>query len=321
MADVAIRVLDPDGAVVGTSAAGIPAYVSNLLVGIAELAGVTAPLDLFTLEVDAHGATVHASASVVDNRTGDPVLVLEGPVDQGELLVPGVAHLPGALGSRWRTDVTLLNPGDEPLTCRLDYQPEVPLPDDHGLDVTLQAHQVLQLEDVLGSLVGADAATKGFLRLRGIGGSSAPQVAARTYNLAATGTFGQRLEVYGPDELLGAGETRAIAGVTTGDPAGDGVGFRTNLGLANGSSTESARLLITLYGGPEGQVVGQIPYTLEPDQFVQFDPFAAVGLGSGLDAYGSIEVRVEEGGPVAAYASVVDNGTQDPILIPALPVE
>ena len=27
---------------------------------------------------------------------------------------------------------------------------------------------------------------------------------------------------------------------------------------------------------------------------------------------------MEEGGPVAAYASVVDNGTQDPILIPAL---
>jgi hypothetical protein len=32
-------------------------------------------------------------------------------------------------------------------------------------------------------------------------------------------------------------------------------------------------------------------------------------------------VRVVEGGPVAAYASVVDNGTRDPILIPALPVE
>ena len=81
---------------------------------------------------------------------------------------------------------------------------------------------------------------------------------------------------------------------------------------------EQETLLITLYAGPEGQVVGQIPYTLEPDQFVQFDPFTAVGLGSDYSAYGSIEVEVQEGGPVAAYASVVDNGTQDPILIPTL---
>ena len=65
-------------------------------------------------------------------------------------------------------------------------------------------------------------------------------------------------------------------------------------------------------------MVGQIPYTLQAGQFVQFDPFTAVGLGSDYSVYGSIEVEVQEGGPVAAYASVVDNGTQDPILIPTL---
>jgi PKD repeat protein len=318
---VVVRVLGANGEALGSTAAGIPPYVSNLLVGVAELAGVTAPLDLFTVEVDAGGAAVHASASLVDNRTGDPVLVVEGPVGQPELVVPGVAHLPGALGSRWRTDVTLLNPGGEPLSCRLDYVPESPLPDEHGLDLTLGPRQAVMLEDVLGSLVGADAATKGFLRVRGTGGSAAPRVAARTYNVAADGTFGQRLEVYGADQLAAAGQTRAIAGVATGDPAGDGVGFRTNLGLTNASSSAPARLLVTLYAGPEGQVVGQIPYILAPAQFVQFDPFAAVGLGGDLNAFGSIEVRVDEGGPVAAYASVVDNATQDPILIPALPVE
>jgi hypothetical protein len=56
---------------------------------------------------------------------------------------------------------------------------------------------------------------------------------------------------------------------------------------------------------------------LEPGQFLQLDPFAALGL-SDLDINAAISLRVDAGGAVAAYASVVDNGTQDPILIPAL---
>ena len=33
---------------------------------------------------------------------------------------------------------------------------------------------------------------------------------------------------------------------------------------------------------------------------------------------GSVRIEVLSGGPVAAYASVIDNGTQDPILVPAV---
>ncbi len=39
-----------------------------------------------------------------------------------------------------------------------------------------------------------------------------------------------------------------------------------------------------------------------------------------LDMDGSIEIKVLSGGPVAAYASQIDNRTQDPILIPAVEV-
>ena len=37
-----------------------------------------------------------------------------------------------------------------------------------------------------------------------------------------------------------------------------------------------------------------------------------------VDMDGSVEIKVLWGGPVAAYASVIDNRTQDPILIPAV---
>jgi hypothetical protein len=36
------------------------------------------------------------------------------------------------------------------------------------------------------------------------------------------------------------------------------------------------------------------------------------------DLCGTARVRVEGGGPVAAYASIIDNRTQDPIMVPAL---
>ncbi len=316
--NIAIRILDTGGATVGAYTAGIPGSSSNLMVGIAELAGVTEPLDLFTVEVDAGGAAVHASASMIDQLTGDPVLYTANAGQLGGLFVPGVAHLPGALGSQWRSDLSLFNPTLETMTARVDFVPEDPLPFDYARVVPLAPQASATIRDILGDLVGSTANTKGYLRVRNTGGTVAPTVAARTYNQADGGTFGQKLHVYDQDTLVHAGETRYIPGVATGDPAGDGIGYRTNLGLTNTDEGSAAQVLVTLFAGLAGEVVGQIPYTLEPAQFVQFNPFSAAGLGSDFSAYGSIEVSVTQGGPVAAYASVVDNGTQDPILIPAL---
>jgi hypothetical protein len=314
--DIVIKVLDPSGTVIGTHWAGIPGASSNLLVGIAELAGVTGPLDLFTLEVDAGEAMVAASSSVIDQVTGDPVLYRPGVLQDGKVYVAGAAHLPGELGSQWRSDLTLFNPTLTMQEILVEYVPEVALPLSYSVEFPLLARQSMMIRDILPFIHLSLDNTKGYLRVHNVEGPTAPMVAARTYNQATSGTFGQNLEVCGYEQLIFAGETRYIPGVATGNAFGDDIGYRTNLGLTNASETSSAQLLITLYG-PQGEVVGQIPYPLQPGQFAQFDPYAAIGQAD-LDTYGSIEVWVEEGGPVAAYGSVVDNGTQDPILIPAL---
>ena len=315
---IVVNILDAYGTVVGTYGAGIQGSSSNLLVGIVELAGVTEPLDLFTIEVDAGGAPVTASASLIDETTGDPVLYGPGDLEEGEVCLPGVAHLPGALGSQWRSDMTLFNPTLQTISARFDYVPEVALPLSYYFVVDLPARQSFMIQDVLGFLVGDNANTKGYLRVRATEGPTTPMVVARTYNQADERHLRPEPRGLRPRRRARRRGDPLHPGRRHRRPGGDGVGYRTNLGLTNASQTSTARVLVTIYGDLQGQVVGQIPYTLQAGQFVQFDPFTAVGLGSDYSVYGSIEVEVQEGGPVAAYASVVDNGTQDPILIPTL---
>ncbi|HSL16430.1 MAG TPA: hypothetical protein VLB51_00825, partial [Methylomirabilota bacterium] len=67
--------------------------------------------------------------------------------------------------------------------------------------------------------------------------------------------------------------------------------------------------------------VGRIPgVVLQPGVFIQENVFQVAYLAN-VEMDGSVEVKVLSGGPVAAYASLIDNRTQDPILIPAVVVE
>ena len=62
--------------------------------------------------------------------------------------------------------------------------------------------------------------------------------------------------------------------------------------------------------------MGKIPgLPVEPGQYVQFDIFQGLQLGA-FDMDASIELDVLE---VAAYASIIDNKTQDPIFIRNMP--
>jgi hypothetical protein len=61
-------------------------------------------------------------------------------------------------------------------------------------------------------------------------------------------------------------------------------------------------------------------FPLSRGQFVQANIFEALGIGD-QDMEASVEITVVSGGPVAAYASEIDNHTQDPILVPAMPME
>ena len=149
VAGITIRVLDPNGNVLAEKDdVGLPPFSSVQVVNVAREAGVTGDLDLFSLEIDAQGEYVTAYASLIDNRTGDPVMYTPVRSKDAMVYLPGTAHVEGVAGSVWRSDMTLFNPSDEPMNVELAYHPEDQQGAQNGW--SLQPKASLFLPDVVG---------------------------------------------------------------------------------------------------------------------------------------------------------------------------
>jgi hypothetical protein len=160
-----------------------------------------------------------------------------------------------------------------------------------------------------------DTDSKGYFVVTSRGDYGVPHMVARTYNLAGSGgTFGQNLMVFGDADLIHEGESGYVPGV--GNSPSPDTGFRTNVGVLNTDADSGATISVTLYD-TEGDVVASLSeYWIPPAKFLQYNIFQALGIDEEMHA--SIEVHVVSGGPVAVYASEIDNRTQDPILVPAM---
>jgi len=91
------------------------------------------------------------------------------------------------------------------------------------------------------------------------------------------------------------------------------------VGVLNTSEDTTAVIDIHIYDINGVRAGGIIGLHVPPGIFFQDNIFEVAFLAN-EDMDGSIEIKVRSGGPLAAYASVIDNRTQDPILIPAVEV-
>jgi hypothetical protein len=270
-----------------------------------------------TIDVTTSGAFVWAYASVIDNRTGDPTIVpleLEGgggasarSAPAFERTIPAAAHAPGVHESLWRTDVALVNASGAEVGVDVRF---VPAGGGEPVTKTVRvAPGTRAWSDVLVSLFGLDAGSpiSGALHFR----SDGPLVvSSRTFNVTEQGSFGAHL----------AGIDRSLA-LT---PERPGVlpqlkrtpSTRTNVGLANpGASPVGVAILLR---AADGAAIGtEKLVTVPPGGLVQEnDVFASCGAGDAALAWARIEVRTV-GGEAFAYASIIDNRTGDPTIVPA----
>ena len=302
-------------------AATIPAMSTIQINGIAEVAWAGTDLDLFSVRVDTDVDTVMAWASVVDNKTGDPVLYNPMALEAASrtMVIPGVAHLSGANNSQWRSDITFFNTDVRPLNTDVTYVPSEDLEVNDPLEIDgLQPGYALFYPDVLAlEFLPEGTTSKGYFIVDGPGQEPPLQPAARTYNLDSEGgTFGQNLHVFDGTDLLTPGHRAFIPGITL--SADGNTGFRTNLGLLNIDSNGGAEVALTLFN-EEGEIAGTVANLwLAPGQLSQFNVATRMGL-QGVDLRGTMMIEQLSGVATAAYASVIDNMTQDPILIPAVP--
>jgi hypothetical protein len=133
-------------------------------------------------------------------------------------------------------------------------------------------------------------------------------VVSRTFNDAGTGTYGQHVPAVPVGAALEPPDRGDLLQLRE-DPA-----FRTNLGLVNLDSA-SVRVRVVVLD-ELGVARGARVYELAAHEVRQHNRFL-VDLAGGELVHATAVVSPEVG-RVVAYASVVDNGTGDPVLV--LPV-
>jgi len=241
------------------------------------------------------------------------------------LYLPASAHVKGALGTDWRSDVELHNLADQSASVTLWLLA-------HGADnrspetaeIIVPPGSSVRLADVLAGQFSLDGQAALMLSV----GSGRILATSRTYNLLAAGnplglpggsTFGQYIPALERSAATAFGEEGRL--IQLSHSAVSSSGFRSNLGLVNMTS-ESLDIEVGLYTA-DGLLLGTVPVTLPPFGYQQLNRvYSLVTAGDVDDGYAVVRTTTELG-RFFAYASVVDNLTGDPIAITAaeVPVE
>jgi CubicO group peptidase (beta-lactamase class C family) len=239
---------------------------------------------------------IYVYGSVIDNATGDPTAIpMKTEKGVHRQWVAAAAHGRGVQGSTWRTDLCLLNLSGHPATAEIIFRRsdgETAL-----LPVNLLDRRQIVLEDVVSQLGLVGSGSIEVLSDQPILASS------RTFNAGADGTYGLFLD-----------GVSATAGANCGDTVWlpqlrQDQGFRTNIGLVN-TGDDTARVRIVLYEASGNELVSRWR-TLEPRSSTHLqEPYSRLAGRSDISS-GSAKIVVASGQGVVAYASVIDNATND----------
>jgi len=255
------------------------------------------------------GAKFFTYASVIDNRTGDPVYITPGvgTASAGQsLYIPGSAHVNGLGGTHWRTDVEIHNPGTTTATYRIELlkrgqgntSPQ-------SRTYNLSPGHSVRYTDALSTLFGFTGAAA----LRITPSSGTVTVSSRTYNEASKGTYGQFVPAVGTDQAVTDGHDGYLLQLAETNE------YRTNIGFVNATGS-GVHMDVAMYDG-SGSQLGNRRYFLDPYKYEQrAQIFTEVTSRTVSNGY-AIITTVESGARVYAYASVVDNRSGDPVYVPA----
>jgi PKD repeat protein len=297
-----LLLLDSNGNTLGSTQVTVPAgnFQQAALSGYFPQAGTAAQSGM-TLRVSAAVPdAISAYASMVDNRTQDPVYLQGIPADStGRLLLPAVGRAPGANGTFWRSDVTFHNPTGSTLNLSLRYLPA-------GLDnrgvqarnLTVAPGRTTTLSDILdwyGLATGSGA-----LEVTWSGGTG-PVISSRTYTSVANGgTYGQSI-----DAVSTFGSDRWVPGLRS------DASFRSNAGFVN-AGDQTIGVALTLLAENGTQIA--TGFLALPPQSQAQNSLAALFPGVNVASLGTVTLQAHtDGTGLFVYGSLVDNDSGDPV--------
>ena len=225
------------------------------------------------------------------------------------LYIPGAANVAGANGSRWTTDLELMNRGAEQAsyTVELLVRGQANL-SPQSVSFELAPGNAVRYSDALDSLFEAQGAAT--LRITSVRGDL--MASSRTSTANGNGSLGQYIEgmdtanAAGPDQLLHLIQLQSDESA------------RTNIGIVSASPT-AIQVDLQFFAG-DGTSLGESQIEVEAFASIQIDDvFSSLGTAKVLDEVHDAFAVVSSsttGAAFFAYASVVDNGTNDPIFVP-----
>ncbi|MFN7987602.1 MAG: hypothetical protein U0529_09025 [Thermoanaerobaculia bacterium] len=243
--------------------------------------------------------TMTYGPSEVEAVADDAVLALT-PVSTTAWILPSAAWVHGEAGSYWTTRFTLANPGPDDAVATLKWLGhDADGRGGHEFTYLVRAGETLAPEMTTWELSFAES--WGAILVTST--SPALVLQSETSTRLSGGTAGQALPALGPGDFAGA-TPKTLA------PIRQTGAFRTNLVLAN--PTEDAETALVALYGADGALLGSREVELPPLGMTQVSGVAAA-LGAPYLALGRLAVSTPTpGGAVAAYASVIDNTTNDP---------
>ena len=246
------------------------------------------------------------------------------------LMVMDVArNLPGRNDTLWNTDLTLYNPTDQEMVLKMAVKRPDATPREESRSFSLLSHETRSLEQVL-SYVGLDfqKASLWFYQADPIyrGMKPLPVISARTHTglVAPYDDYGQFVMVYPVYQATTRKLTLYFTGLRhNGKTAQDaGQGFRTNLTLVEpagvGWGADAVKLTLTQEIDPsfikERQLWASGPYGYWQKSVESF--FEGLTPEDDLGRI-ILKIEIEPGAAIALGSSLVNNGSNAPIFVPA----
>jgi hypothetical protein len=247
------------------------------------------------------------------------------------LIFPVVGHAAGVNDSLFESDIRIANLTPQTMKYQVNFTPSGTDGTQTGSSTTIEVppNTTTALDDIVASVFGTGTTSSalGMLEVRPLTTSTSSTssifsslttafpalstaASSRTYNFTPNGTFGQFIPAVPFAKFAGKGSVLSLLQVA------QSAAYRANFGFAEASGA-SVDLMVRVYD-TKSNLLATIPVSLGPAQHMQSNLLAANGINDLAD--GRVEVEVVNGnGKVTAYVSEIDNKTNDPLLVNAVP--
>ncbi|HKS23076.1 MAG TPA: hypothetical protein VJZ76_09790 [Thermoanaerobaculia bacterium] len=313
-----------------TPSSGVVPPGGLTLHAVAHTAGLPAGASTGTVDVTtsatagsrtALGTSISKAPITVNNVPGIMTAPKSTPPPDA-LVIPAVANVNGFI-VRYQSDVRASNTSAQPMKYALNFVPSgaAGMSDGQKTEMTIEPGATMAVNDIISTWFGGQSSS-GTLEIRPLtetdtSTSSAPAeglepritfASSRTFNTTPTGgTFGQYVPAIPYTDFVPKGSTLSLQQIA------QSKSVHTNLGLVEGSG-EPVSLEVRIFDAA-GAKLDAFPVGLKGGEHAQ--------INAVLEAHhialddGRIEVEVVDGdGKVTAYASVIDNSVNDPLLVP-----